>query len=92
MQGKKQLTPKMLYQVHLTDLIPEHNYYRLLDKSIDFHFLYKVTAQYHGEEGQESIDPVIFFKICLVAMTSEWSKCGAKQLNLYWVHSLTLPI
>ena len=66
MQGRKELTPKMLYQVHLQDLIPEHNYYRLLDKAIDFHFLYKATSQYYGEEGQESIDPVVFFKICLV--------------------------
>ncbi len=66
MQGRKELTPKMLYQVHLQDLIPEHNFYRLLDKAIDFHFLYKATAQYYGEEGQESIDPVVFFKICLV--------------------------
>jgi transposase len=66
MQGRKELTPKMLYQVHLQDLIPEHNFYRLLDKAIDFHFLYKATSQYYGEEGQESIDPVVFFKICLV--------------------------
>ena len=56
----------MLYQVHLQDLIPEHNYYRLLDKAIDFHFIFKATAKYYGEEGQESIDPVVFFKICLV--------------------------
>jgi transposase len=66
MQGKKELTPKMLYQVHLQDLIPEHNFYRLLDKAIDFRFLYKATKAYYGEEGQESIDPVVFFKICLI--------------------------
>jgi transposase len=66
MQGRKEFTPKMLYQVHLTDLIPEHNFYRLLDQSIDFRFLYKATAKYYGDEGQESIDPVVFFKICLV--------------------------
>jgi transposase len=66
MQGKKELIPKMLYQVHLQDLIPEHNYYRILDKAIDFRFLYKATQDYYGDEGQESIDPVVFFKICLV--------------------------
>ena len=66
MQGRKELTPKMLYQVSLHDLIPEHNYYRLLDCSIDFRFLYKATAKYYGSEGQESIDPIVFFKICLV--------------------------
>jgi len=61
MQGKKELIPKMLYQVYLQDLIPEQNYYRLLDKAIDFRFLYKATKSYYGEEGQESIDPVVFF-------------------------------
>jgi hypothetical protein len=53
MQGKKELTPKMLYQVHLTDLIPEHNFYRMLDSAIDFRFLYKSTNNYYGDEGQE---------------------------------------
>lgn len=66
MQGKKDFTPKMLYQVHLDDLVSSDNYYRLLEKAIDFRFLYKATAKYYGEEGQESIDPVVFFKICLV--------------------------
>lgn len=70
MQGKKELTPKMLYQVHLQDLIPEHNFYRLLDKAIDFRFLYKATKDYYGAEGQESIDPVVFFKICLIGYLS----------------------
>lgn len=66
MQGRKELSPKMLYQVHLQDLVSEHNYYRLLDSAIDFRFLYQATASYYGDEGQESIDPVVFFKICLV--------------------------
>lgn len=66
MQGRKELSPKILYQVQLQDLIAEDNFYRLLDKSIDFHFLYKATSPYYGAEGQESIDPVVFFKICLV--------------------------
>ena len=66
MQGTKELHPKMLYQVYLQDLVSEDNFYRLVDKSIDFRFLYKATKQYYGDEGQESIDPVVFFKICLV--------------------------
>lgn len=66
MQGKKELHPKMLYQVYLQDLVSADNFYRLVDKSIDFRFLYKATKQYYGQEGQESIDPVVFFKICLV--------------------------
>jgi transposase len=66
MQGRKEIVSKMMYQVHLDDLVPKDNFYRLLDRTLDLHFLYKATEQYYGEEGQESIDPVAFFKICLV--------------------------
>lgn len=66
MQGRKDYQPKMLYQIHLDDLVPQDNFYRQLSKEVDFHFLYKSTSAYYGNEGQESIDPVVFFKLCLV--------------------------
>ena len=66
MQGRKDYTPKMMYQLHLDELVPKDNFYRQLDAALDLHFLYKATEDYYGEEGQESIDPVVFFKICLV--------------------------
>lgn len=66
MQGKKIYTPKMMYQVHLNSLVPKDNFYRKLDEVLDMSFLYKDTARYYGTEGQESIDPVVFFKICLI--------------------------
>jgi hypothetical protein len=37
-----------------------------LDKELHLGCLYKATRHYYGDEGQESIDPVVFFKICLV--------------------------
>lgn len=66
MQGRKLLQPKLLYHVSLGALVPENNYYRILASTLDLSFLYKATARYYGNEGQESIDPVVFFKICLV--------------------------
>jgi len=66
MQGVKELVPKMMYQVHIDSLVLQNNFYRLLDKKLDFHFLYEATKRYYGDEGQGSIDPVVFFKICLV--------------------------
>ena len=66
MQGRKEYTPKMIYQLHLQELVPRDNFYRQLDAALDLHFLYKATESYYGDEGQESIDPVVFFKICLV--------------------------
>jgi transposase len=66
MQGRKEITPKLLYQVHIGDLVPQDNFYRILNKSLDLTWLYKATRHYYSDEGQESIDPVVFFKMCLV--------------------------
>lgn len=66
MQGRKYIQPKMLYQVSIDSLVPPDNFYRLLAQTLDLNFLYKATAKYYGTEGQESIDPVVFFKICLI--------------------------
>ena len=66
MQGRKTSTPKMLYSISLQDLVSENNFYRRLLTLLDLHWLYKQTASYYGTEGQESIDPVVFFKICIV--------------------------
>lgn len=66
MQGQKSISPKMMYQVHLDDLVPKENFYRKLSAELELHFLYKETENYYGNEGQQSIDPVVFFKICLV--------------------------
>ena len=66
MQGRKTFTPKMLYSISLQELVAENNFYRRLLRALDLHWLYKETADYYGTEGQESIDPVVFFKICMI--------------------------
>ena len=40
MQGRKELTPKMLYQVHIGDLVPKDNFYRILNKELNLGYLY----------------------------------------------------
>jgi transposase len=66
MQGKKSLSPQLFYQISLDQLVPEDNFYRQLGKALDLGYLYRVTASYYGREGQQSIDPIVFFKILLV--------------------------
>jgi transposase len=66
MQGRKDLQPKIMYQIHLDDLVPKENFYRKLEIMLDLNFLYNETKQYYGSEGQDSIDPVVFYKILLV--------------------------
>lgn len=66
MQGKKHYSEKLFKQFQLSDRVPEDNFYRRLKKLLDLHWLYKVTQKYYGTEGQQSIDPVVFFKLMLI--------------------------
>jgi transposase len=66
MQGRKNYQEKLYTNFQLSDRIPEDNFYRKLSSALDLHFLYQATSRYYGTEGQESIDPVVFFKLILV--------------------------
>ncbi len=56
----------MLYTITLEQLVPTDNFYRRLNKVLNLQWLYATTKKYYGQEGQESIDPVVFFKMCIV--------------------------
>ncbi len=66
MQGKKDYQEKLFNSFQLSDRVPDTNFYRRLKSAIDLDFLYKLTRSYYGESGRKSIDPVVFFKLCLV--------------------------
>jgi transposase len=71
MQGHKEYHPKVFYQTSLESLVSGNNYYRKLDNVLDLNFLYKLTKHYYGNEGQKSIDPIVFFKICLIGYLND---------------------
>lgn len=66
MQGKKKYQEKLFTHFQLSERVPEDNFYRLLKETLDLDFLYGETKPYYGTEGQQSIDPVVFFKLILV--------------------------
>ena len=66
MQGKKHYTEKLFISFQLSDRVPTDNFYRRLSTVIDLRFVYQLTQKYYGKEGQQSIDPVVFFKLILV--------------------------
>jgi transposase len=66
MQGKKHYSEKLFKQFQLSDRVPADNFYRRLKQVLDLHWLYKATKNYYGTEGQQSIDPVVFFKLMLI--------------------------
>ncbi len=66
MQGKKTYQDKLFNSFRLSDRVPETNFYRRLKSVLHLDFLYQQTKSYYGSSGQQSIDPVVFFKLCLV--------------------------
>src|ERR1700712_285702 len=66
MQGKKTHQEKLFVNFQLSDYVPADNFYRRLKEHLDLRFIYPLTAEYYGTEGQKSIDPVAFMKLMLV--------------------------
>lgn len=66
MQGNKHYQEKLFTNFQLSDRVPEDNFYRRLKSLLDLSFVKKATAHYYGTEGQQSIDPIVFFKLMLV--------------------------
>jgi len=66
MQGKKRFSEKLFTNFQLSERVPGDNFYRQLKEVINLQWLYKATKKYYGTEGQQSIDPVVFFKLMLI--------------------------
>ncbi len=67
MQGRKVLEDEKVLFFSLSAHVPEHNFYRRLkQQQLNLDFLYELTQPYYGRCGQQSIDPVVFFKLCLI--------------------------
>ena len=66
MQGKKNYSEKLFKQFQLSDRVPADNFYRRLKEMLELRWVYKATKNYYGTEGQQSIDPVVFFKLMLI--------------------------
>jgi transposase len=63
MQGKKEYNEKLFLSFQLSQRILESNFYRRLKNTLDLRFISQQTKLYYGSEGQQSIDPEVFFKL-----------------------------
>ncbi len=52
MQGRKEFTPQLFYELSLDRLVPFDNFYRQVNQVLDLHFLYRSTQKYYGTQGQ----------------------------------------
>lgn len=90
MQGRKIFQPKTFYVASLDALVPQDNLYRRLNRAIHLHFLYASTSKYYGTEGQESLDPVVFFKMMLVGYLNNIN--SDRKLLEYCADSLAIRL
>lgn len=86
MQGQHQPQPKLFYQVTLDELVPQDDFYRILERAVDLSFVRRWTAHLYSYTGRPSVDPEAIIKLLLIAylegITSERQLMRQVQVNL----------
>lgn len=86
MLGKKVRDFKSFTTICLEDLVPEDNFYRQVEQSIDLSFVRDLANEFYSSLGRPSVDPVVFFKLELIAffegIRSERQLMDTVHLNL----------
>jgi transposase len=67
MLGHKAREFRPLTAVSLEDLVPKDNFYRQLEEHLDLSFIHEFVSPFYSDIGRPSIDPVVFFKLQLIA-------------------------
>ena len=81
----------------LDELVPENSLYRKIDKYIDFSFIYdKVKHLYCCNNGRNSIDPVVLFKLVFIqtldGLKSMRKTCEKIKVDLEYRWFLGIPL
>lgn len=86
MMGHRSKLFKLFTETNLEALVPADNFYRQLESCLDLSFARDLVRDCYQEMGRPSIDPVVFFKLHLIAffegITSERRLMEAAAMNL----------
>jgi transposase len=86
MLGHKVRNFKQYESVSLENLVPNDNFFRQVEQSIDLSFVRDLAEEFYSSIGRPSIDPVVFFKLQLIAffegIRSERQLMEVVNLNL----------
>jgi transposase len=66
MMGIKQRHFAPLERITLEQLVPQDNFYRQVERTLDLSFVRALVAPFYAAGGRPSVDPVVFFKLQLV--------------------------
>jgi transposase len=67
MMGHRTKVFKLFATTNLEALLPADNFYRRLENLLDLTFVRELVCDRYEEAGRPSIDPVVFFKLQLIA-------------------------
>src|SRR5687768_15126327 len=67
MLGHKAREFKQHKSISLEDLVPDDNFYRQVERSLDLSFVRHLAEEFYSRMGRPSVDPVVFFKLQLIA-------------------------
>jgi transposase len=86
MMGHRTKRFKLFAETSLDALLPADNFYRQLEERLNLSFVRDLVRDCYEELGRPSIDPVVFFKLQLIAffegITSERQLMETAHLNL----------
>jgi transposase len=86
MMGHRTKAFKFFAPTNLDALLPSDNFYRQLEEKLDLSFVRELVKGCYEEMGRPSVDPVVFFKLQLIAffegITSERRLMETAHLNL----------
>ena len=86
MLGHKVRQFKPLTAICLENLVPADNFCRQVERRIDLSFVREFAAEFYSNIGRTSVDPVVFFKLQLIAffegIRSERKLMETVNLNL----------
>ena len=63
MQGRKDLEQKLFYSFSLEAAVPEDDFYRKLEKSVDLSWVRQRVSDRYSDVGRPSVDPEVIVKI-----------------------------
>ncbi len=63
---KERVFSPLSHDVSLEDLVPQDNFYRRLEKTLDLSFVRDLVRPLYARGGRSSVDPVVFFRLQLV--------------------------
>jgi transposase len=86
MLGHKARDFRKHVSISIEDLVLQDNFYRQVEQSLDLGFVHDLADEFYSSTGRPSVDPVVFFKLQLIAffegIRSERQLMETVNLNL----------